>query len=279
MPPEIIRIALTPAIVAVCSLASRRWGTSAGGWLLSLPLISGPVSVLLFLEHGSAFASTAAIATVLGLVATAAFCAVYAVLARRFPWWVCLGAGVTVFASVTAALSFVHLALAPAVLLAAAALLVLGTLVGGPETACAIAGTPRWELPARVLLAGAVVLVLTLGAARLGPQLSGLLVPIPVIGGTMAVSVHRRCGSAAARGLLRGAVVGAWGAVAFSVVVALLLGVVAPWLAYVTAAAMAVAVSALTTRVAALVSERSRPMVARLLAYQPRLKARLVHAA
>jgi len=39
---------------------------------------------------------------------------------------------------------------------------------------------PRWDLPARILIATAFVLLLTESAPFLGPRLSGLLAPFPI---------------------------------------------------------------------------------------------------
>jgi hypothetical protein len=55
------------------TLAARRWGETIAGWVVGLPLTSGPTSVFFALEQGPAFAAEAAVATLLGLVATAAF--------------------------------------------------------------------------------------------------------------------------------------------------------------------------------------------------------------
>ena len=50
---------LAPALLAACTFVAWKWGSAAGGWLLGLPLISGPVSVILLLEHGPQFAENA----------------------------------------------------------------------------------------------------------------------------------------------------------------------------------------------------------------------------
>ncbi|HET7343490.1 MAG TPA: hypothetical protein VFL90_18640, partial [Methylomirabilota bacterium] len=55
----LLKLAATPLLIAGASLAGRRWGPAVGGWLVGLPLTSGPVAVFLALEHGAAFAAAA----------------------------------------------------------------------------------------------------------------------------------------------------------------------------------------------------------------------------
>jgi hypothetical protein len=51
-----VKLVVTPVMVLAASLAARRWGDAVGGWLVGLPLISGPISVFLAIEQGPAFA-------------------------------------------------------------------------------------------------------------------------------------------------------------------------------------------------------------------------------
>src|SRR5438270_7670225 len=81
-----VKLILTPLLIAVATLAARRWGPIVGGWVAGLPLTSGPVSVFLAIEQGRAFASAAAQATLLGLVAVLSFCVGYSQSARRLTW-------------------------------------------------------------------------------------------------------------------------------------------------------------------------------------------------
>ena len=42
-----LKLLLTPVLIAIATLASRRYGPAFGGWLAGLPLVSGPVSIFL----------------------------------------------------------------------------------------------------------------------------------------------------------------------------------------------------------------------------------------
>jgi hypothetical protein len=57
-----------------------------GGWMVSLPLTSGPVALFLALDRGPSFAATAAEASVAGNVAIVAFWLAYAGVATRTGW-------------------------------------------------------------------------------------------------------------------------------------------------------------------------------------------------
>src|SRR6184192_563504 len=63
-----LKLVLTPALIAIATLAGRRFGPSIGGWLVGLPFTSGPVSLFLALEQGTSFAAAAALGAI-GLIA------------------------------------------------------------------------------------------------------------------------------------------------------------------------------------------------------------------
>src|ERR687892_341341 len=79
----LLKILLTPALIAAATLLARRWGPGVGGTLAGLPLTSTPVSIFLALEQGPVFAAAAACGTLLGLLSQAALCLAYSWSARR----------------------------------------------------------------------------------------------------------------------------------------------------------------------------------------------------
>ncbi|HKD45027.1 MAG TPA: hypothetical protein VKD24_05170, partial [Candidatus Angelobacter sp.] len=108
----LFKIILAPVLIALVSLAGRRWGPSVSGWLLGLPLNSGPILLFLLLEQGARFASDAARASLLGTLAWAAFCVVYALCSMRTSWWWSTLAVWIAYSVVAAALLPLHLSLA-----------------------------------------------------------------------------------------------------------------------------------------------------------------------
>ncbi len=79
---------------------------------------------------------------------------------------------------------------------------------------------PRWDIPARMVVATTLVLALTAAAATLGSRLSGLLATFPVYAGILAVFAHGREGPGPATRALRGLLAGLFGFGAFFVVLA-----------------------------------------------------------
>ena len=79
----LLKLALSPTLILVASLAARRWGVLVAGWIAGFPLTSGPVSIFLAVEQSPSFARLAAEATLVGVVAMTGFCFAYARLAPR----------------------------------------------------------------------------------------------------------------------------------------------------------------------------------------------------
>lgn len=100
-----LKLILTPTLVGLASLAGRRWGPAVSGWLVGLPLTSGPIIFFLALGHGPSFAQAAAVGTLMGTVSQAVFCLAYAWMAvRPSSGPLSLAAGVLAFAGATTAL-------------------------------------------------------------------------------------------------------------------------------------------------------------------------------
>lgn len=242
----ILKLILTPLLIAAATSASRRWGPVAGGWFAGLPLTSGPVSVFLALEQGAPFAAQAAQATLLGMVAVVVFCVAYARAARVLPWPGAVAVGLGFYLLIVVLLSFVS----PGLAVATVATLVLAWVALGGFAAGAsdarTAASPRWELPLRMIVAAIIVLGLTGAASRLGPRWSGLLSPFPVFAGVMAVFTHRFGSATAAQRLLRGVVVGSFAFASFFLIAALVLPRTSLLVAYSLATCVALAVQTIT---------------------------------
>lgn len=77
----LFKLCTMPLLILATTLASRRFGQATGGWLVGLPLTSGPIAVFLALEHGAGFAQLAATGSLAGTTAEACFAVAYARLA------------------------------------------------------------------------------------------------------------------------------------------------------------------------------------------------------
>jgi phosphoglycerol transferase MdoB-like AlkP superfamily enzyme len=248
----VVKALIAPVLLAVAALVERRWGAAVGGWLLGLPLTSGPVSFLLLAEHGPRFAEHAARGTLLGLVGAGVFVAGYSLGAAGWSWGRSLALGGIASLGVTFALSQVHLALGMTMVFAAVVLAIVALVAAAavPQGAESVGAPKRRDLAVRMLFATTVVLGVSVASTLMGSQLSGMLTALPTITAVMAVTTHRSSGKDSARGLLRGTVAGLWGGAAFFGVVGLLVTVSTPGVTYLAAAAAAAVVAGVSGRIA-----------------------------
>jgi len=216
----LLKLTLTPALIAGASLAGRRWGHAVSGWVVGLPLTSAPVAFFLALERGHTFAASAALGALAGAVAEAAFCVAYAWTARAAGWGPSLAVASVAFALAGAVLQVAPLALASVAVAVPASLLIALRLVGGDAVAAIPTVRPAWDLPVRMLAATGLVLAITESAAVLGPRLSGILATFPVYAAILTIFAHRADRRAAPQ-VLRGLLLGLFAFGAFFVVLAL----------------------------------------------------------
>ncbi len=238
---------LTPLLIATASLAGRRWGHAISGWLVGIPFTSGPITLFLFLEHGATFAANAALGSMVGVLATAAFAVEFSSVARRgsriAPSFV---AGLIAFAIIGWAAQDLAIAPIPLYAISAVVLVVALRLVPDPGATASVP-LPRWDLPARMVVATVLVIAITSGASALGPRLSGLLATIPLYASILAGFGFQLVGPAAAIRVWRGLLFGLFGFGAFYLVLATSLesvGIVA----FAVALVVAIVMQAVTLR-------------------------------
>ncbi|TDB38271.1 MAG: hypothetical protein D9V44_09625 [Actinobacteria bacterium] len=234
------KVLISPVLLATSTFVVHRWGPLAGGLMIGLPLVSGPISILLFAQYGQHFAVDAAYGTLLGFVAAGAFCTAYSVVSQSKSWWQSLTAAYAAFFLTAGLLSLIHVTLGWVFTFVAVALAALAFTIVVPRQPPAVPAPRKRALATRMVLAASMVLLITSTARLLGPELSGFLAPLPVLAAIMAASSQRQGGSDAVHGLLRGAVFGSWGGAAFFSVVILLAGQVDASVMYATAAVMAI---------------------------------------
>jgi hypothetical protein len=206
----VLKLTLTPLFIGLVSLAGRRWGPAITGWLVGLPLTSGPVIFFLAMERGETFAAAASKGAIMGLISVAAFCLVYGRVCTRSGWIASTCAGWAAYLAST--LLFVRLSFSlPITFLAAVAALFLALALFQKTSPGPIAAKgPKSEIFLRMFAATALVLALTGMAAWLGPGLTGLIAPFPVYSTILAAFTQRAEGGEAAARLLRGVVLGSF---------------------------------------------------------------------
>ena len=213
----LFKIFLAPVLIALVSLAGRKWGPGVSGWLLGIPFNSGPILFFLSVEDGKAFAAETAIGSMLGIVAWSLFGLIYAYCCRKLAWWYSTIMGwITYFVAAALVLRLNFNIFAAFALVVAALILILLIFPKAPDSESA-AAYGRYDLLLRMVTAAAMVLSLTESARLLGPMRSGILSAFPAYTTILAVFAHRH-GAAAAISVLRGLSVGLFTAATFYLV-------------------------------------------------------------
>lgn len=237
-----LKLVLTPVLVGAASLAGRRWGAAVGGWLIGIPFTSAPIAFFLALDPGPRFAAVAATGIMAGAASQAMFCLAYAWTAQRAGWLPSLLAATIGYAAATAVLDL-FIAPAPALFVVMILVLVVALFLMPGEAARSVEQIefPRWDLPARMVVATAFVVALTAAAPLVGARLAGLLAPFPLYGSVLAGFAHRIQGAEQAVAVLRGLLLGLFAFAFFFLTLALMLptGIAT---AFVSAAAVALLV-------------------------------------
>ncbi len=176
-----LKLVASPLLIWAASLVGRRWGQSVAGWLVGLPLTTGPVIFFLALDYGTDFAARAAVGSLAGTAVQAGFCLAYARVARGCGWPIALIAATIAF--VLGAILYDLAAPPPPVLLPIVLTALASALFLLPRSAAeARVATvpPPWDIPARMIIAAGLVLGLSSAAPVIGPRLAGLIAAYPV---------------------------------------------------------------------------------------------------
>jgi hypothetical protein len=216
------KLVLTPLLIASASLAGRRWGALLSGWLIALPLTSGPIALFIALDLGPAAGAEAATGALVGASAQVAFSAGYAFASRRRGW-----AGSLVAASLAFLASTVILAaIVPQEPLLLSALAALGIAAGlwflparRPDTPLAEAQPGPWDIPARAIVATVLVFAISGLAPVIGGHAAGLIATYPVYVSVLTSFAHRLAGPTQAIGVVRGLLLGLPGFTTFFLIV------------------------------------------------------------
>lgn len=244
----LLKLLLVPALVLGVTLAGRRWGPETAGWLSAFPILSGPILLILALEHGAGFAATAAQFTLLAVLAILIFSVAYAWIAQRRGWPDSLLIALCCYALAVIGLRRIEMPLPSAFATVIAALLL---------APFAFPAVPRWisnrtankeHLALRVGSAALLVLLVTFGAQLLGPRWSGLLAMFPVMSSVLVAFSHQESGAGYAVRMLRGMLQGYFSFACFCAVLAFALPELGIARSFIAALAVAVPVHWLARR-------------------------------
>lgn len=250
----LLKVVVTPILVSAATLIGRRWGQVLSGWLVGLPLTSGPVVFFLAVDQSRPFAADASLGVILGVASQAVFALAYVWIPGSIGWPVRVLAGTAAFTAATIAFRLVRM---PAVLepmVVIACLLAAILLMPRIEEVAPVVAPPAGDLPVRIVVATLLVVGLTTVAPYLGSFLSGLVSPFPLYAAMLAVFAHRLGGPAAAAEVWRGLLFGLFSFLAFFTVLAAVLVPVGIAFGFLLAIAAAV-----TLQGVSLVILRARP--------------------
>jgi hypothetical protein len=220
----LLKLFFAPLLVVGSTLAGRRWGPEVAGILVALPIVAGPILFISYEQHGSDFGADAAASSLLGLVALAVFAVVFTRTASRFGWAATVVTSWIVVLAADFVLSAVHVtafvALGCTLIATAAAMMFMPRKV--PEVAAVTAQSPSWDLPARAVVTGILVLSVTTASSALGPHWTGLLAPFPVATSVVAAFVHAQNGYLVTARTMAGTLMGLFSFATFCFLVSVL---------------------------------------------------------
>ncbi len=242
----VLKLVLAPIIIGSASLAGRKWGPAVSGWIVGMPLTSGPVIFFVALSHAASFAANAALGVISGGLSLVAYALTYAWLATRFRWYIALAGSLLVFGVSTIFLQSMIFPLLPIFVAVCAAILLGLRLMPNEAVEEEEAQQGRWDIPARILIGTSFILLLTGSASLLGSRLTGLLTTIPLYVTILAIFAQRHQGPAAAAHVLRGLLYGLFAFAGFFVTLSLLLEKAGIAVSFLSALAVALAVQGIS---------------------------------
>jgi len=220
----ILKLVLAPIIIGSASWAGRKWGPTVSGWIVGLPLTSGPVLFFLALSEGKAFAANATLGVISGGISLVSYVLTYTWLADRSSWQVSIIGSLLVYLTCTAILQNFTFPLIPIVIIVCLAIwLALQLLPNDKVTENRSTQPDKWDIPSRILIGTSFILLLTAIAPLIGPHLTGLLTTIPLYVSILTVFAHRDQGPAAGIHVLRGLLYGLFAFAGFFLTLNLLL--------------------------------------------------------
>ncbi|UFH56314.1 hypothetical protein [Spirosoma sp. KNUC1025] len=211
----LIKVTVIPAVIALVTLATRKWGNKIGGLIGSMPWTAGPILLFFLLEQGKVFGIHSIQGTMTGIMALISFCLSYSVFSRNLSWLPTLLLSYGIYAVTALLFIYLELNLVVSYVLVIGYVLVALRFFPVPiETSTNTRRLP-FDIPIRMAVATLFVLLITGLANMLGPRWSGLLTPFPIMTSVLAIFSHMLQGSNAAILTLRGLVIGLLGFTTF----------------------------------------------------------------
>ena len=196
---------LSGLLIAAVTFAGRRWGPRVAGLLSGLPVVVGPILVVLAIEHGGSFAGRAASGALFGLLTVPAFVVGFMCASRRLPWPQAVAAGWVPAIAVAYAVGSATVPPVVSLVVVATALAAAAWVTPAAAPAGAVV---RGDVAIRAGLTVAVVWASTQVARVAGPELGGMIASLPLLATILVIFTSAGEGPAAATTLLRAMLTG-----------------------------------------------------------------------
>jgi hypothetical protein len=219
----LLKLTLVPAFILTITLAANRFGPKVGVWLGGLPVVFGPITLLIALEQGGDFARRAVVAGLAAMVAVTAFYVGYAILCLRFRWFAAQTLATLLWLGGALIAATVAHDLTLALIAATIAIAIGSALAPRVEPDQTRRGSAKTELAMRAAAGAALTLAATAIAEGSGAAAGGIIAMFPVVGSVMAIFSQRDVGAVYASAFLSGVARGLWSMLVFGTILGLML--------------------------------------------------------
>jgi hypothetical protein len=216
-----LRMLLVASFVVLVAVLAEKLGPFLGAMVASLPLYTGPVYLMLALEHDGAWFLQATLGSIAICGATPVFALVYCILARTRGVAISVSGALLAWLALAIALQANTWTLPEALLFVAPIYVVAVLLAQGFTRGIAPARAERrwFDLGLRAVLVSICSTMTVKIGALLPPQASGILSVAPILMTSIALVLHPRVGGRATAALFAHTLSGLVGMViAFAVV-------------------------------------------------------------
>lgn len=202
--PLLLRMALVAVFVVLVALLAERLGPFLGAMVASLPLYTGPIYLMLALEHDVDYLVASTLGSLAICGATPVYALAYCVVARRHGTLVSLSAALSAWVLCAAIVQEIRWSLIEALLFVAPIYAVSVPLARGFTRGIAIrpAKRGRFDLLLRAVMCGGLAGVVITVSRFLPPQATGVLSVVPILMTSLVLVLQPRIGGPATAALM-----------------------------------------------------------------------------
>jgi hypothetical protein len=215
-----LRMAITAAFVISASIITERSGPVIGALVSTLPISAGPSYTFLALDHGAAFVSQSALASLPINAATIVMGTIYVLLAQRFTVAISLPVAIIAWFAGGAAVRAFHWTLMSGIVANVIVLAVCLPIVQRFRAARMPLIVRRWyDIPLRAVMVATLVATVVTLSNWVGPTISGIIALFPVVYSSLMLILQPRIGGSATAAVIAN---GSWGLIGFGIAIVVL---------------------------------------------------------